>query len=34
MGFLKTAKAAATDIQFLIPVAVLLFGICLLVGLH
>jgi hypothetical protein len=34
MAFLQTAKAVVTDIQFIIPVVVLLIGICLLIGLH
>jgi len=34
MGFMRTAKAVVTDIQFLIPVGVLLLGIALLVELH
>jgi hypothetical protein len=34
IGFLRTAKAVATDIHFLIPLAVLLIGIAFLVELH
>ena len=34
MAFLQMAKAVVTDIQFIIPVVVLLIGICLLIGLH
>jgi len=34
MGFIRTAKAILTDLQFIIPLFVLLLGICLLIELH
>ena len=34
MAFLQSTKAVITDIQFIIPLIVLLVGIALLVGLH
>jgi hypothetical protein len=34
MGLLQTTRAVVTDIQFLIPFAVLLIGIALLAALH
>jgi hypothetical protein len=34
MGFVRTAKAVITDVHFIIPVVVLLIGICLLIELH
>jgi hypothetical protein len=34
MQFVRAAKAVISDVHFLIPVAVLLVGICLLIELH
>lgn len=34
MGFAGIAKAVVTDIHFVIPLVVLLIGICLLIELH
>jgi hypothetical protein len=34
MAFLRTARAIATDLHFIIPLIVLIIGTVLLVGLH